>query len=156
MTVIWATLIVKLTGHTPAAPDPPVCVPFCDLAATYDPVIDPVTTVLKLIRSLQDNGHTTSNPCIALLGGENVPSQLHKLPTDQESKKFYPLDTTGTAKDSLHSSPSQNNVELCHLTPDALDKPLAAPDSATGPSLPSAFMDPLDGDILPPHLCPME
>jgi len=53
-----------------------------------------------------------SDPCIDLLAGEMLPSQLNCLSADQESKELYPLDSTHQdLMDSLLPSPALENVD---------------------------------------------
>jgi len=65
----------------------------------------------------QDNAPDTSDlPCIDLLGGEILPSQLNCLSADQESKKFYPLESTHQdLMDSLLPSPPLENFDTSEL-----------------------------------------
>jgi len=69
------------------------------------------TTVVALTPAAHDTPVTTRGPCqdtvheifdpfIKLLGGEMLPSQLHSLAADQESKKFSLMDSTAQDLDS--------------------------------------------------------
>ncbi len=60
----------------------------------------------------QDNDPNTSDhPCIDLIGGEILPSQLYSLSADQESKKFYLLDSAHQdLMDSLLLRPLQQTL----------------------------------------------
>jgi len=68
-----------------------------DSATSMMMVVDPTSvapTTATTRGPCQDNVPDTSDPlCIDLLGGEHLPSQLNCFSADQESKKFYPLDS---------------------------------------------------------------
>jgi len=48
----------------------------------------------------QDTVDEICDPCIKFLDGEMLPSQLHSLAADQESKKFSLMDSTAQDLDS--------------------------------------------------------
>jgi len=80
-------------------------------------MVIPASLALVTGGPCQDNAPDTSDLlCIDLLGGEILPSQLNCLSADQESKKFYPLDSTHQdLMDLLLPSPPLENVDTSEL-----------------------------------------
>ena len=73
---------------------PLVPAPFHMISATNVSMVIPDSLASATGCPCQHNAPDTSDPpCIDLLGGEMLPSQLNCLPAAQESKKLYPLDS---------------------------------------------------------------
>jgi len=83
-------------------------------------VVDPTPVAPVTVTPIglcQDNVPDTSDPpCIDLLGGEIIPSQLNCLSADWDSKKLYPLDFAHPdLMDSRPPSPPLENVDTSEL-----------------------------------------
>jgi len=124
-----ASDVLAVKSAQPLPPSPPVKpqaisitplvpAPLYMVSATNVTMVIPASLASVTARiPCQDNAPDTSDlPCIDLLGGEILPSQLTCLSADQESKKLHPLDSAHQdLMDSLLPSPPLENVDTSEL-----------------------------------------
>jgi len=120
--------VLAVKSAQPLPPSPPVklqAIPMTPLVLATLHMVSATDVTMVIPDSLasvtggpcQDNAPDTSDlPCIDLLGGEILPSQLTCLSADQESKKLHPLNSAHQdIMDSLLPSPPLENVDTSEL-----------------------------------------